>query len=293
MRNDDGGPGYGRDSRLDFVAPRDGEYLLHIKDVRGLEGEDFAYRLTVREAWPDFTLAASPSNPNVPRGGQIPVEVTADRRPAYQGPIEIKVKGLPKGITARAATISAGQDSATVIFDGAADSPAWVAATPFQIEGWAKVDGRDVFRIADAGQRLRVASLMPPPDVFVIAETKEVVLEPGKATTVSFHVDRKNDFKGRVPCAVMNLPPGVRVDNVGLNGVLVPEDETNRTFTLRAEAWAQPAEQPIYVVGTVESNASTRHASGPIALKVAPKQVVGVTPQKPSGSPAENAATRR
>ena len=33
-RNDDGGPGFAEDSRLDFNAPEDGEYLLHIKDVR-------------------------------------------------------------------------------------------------------------------------------------------------------------------------------------------------------------------------------------------------------------------
>lgn len=292
-RNDDGGPGYGRDSHLDFVAPRDGVYLLHIKDIRGLEGEDFAYRLTMRDARPDFSLTASPANPNVPRGGRLPVQVTANRRQGYEGPIQIRVKGLPNGIIASAAAIPASQDSATIIFEGSKDAPDWVAATPFQIEGRAKVDGRDVVRVADPDQPLRVASLMPPPDLFVAAETKEVVLEPGKATTVSFHVDRKNDFKGRVPCNVMGLPPGVRVDNVGLNGVLVPEDQTSRTFTLRAEAWAQPTEQPIYVVGTVESNASTRHASGPIALKVAQKQAADVTPQKASGTPAENAATRR
>ena len=33
-RNDDGGPGYGADSRIDFVAPADGEYVLHLKTFR-------------------------------------------------------------------------------------------------------------------------------------------------------------------------------------------------------------------------------------------------------------------
>ncbi len=37
-RNDDGGPGYGADSRIDFVAPADGQYILHLKDVRGMGG---------------------------------------------------------------------------------------------------------------------------------------------------------------------------------------------------------------------------------------------------------------
>jgi hypothetical protein len=276
MRNDDGGPGYGRDSRLDFVVPRDGEYLLHIKDVRGLEGEDFAYRLTVREARPDFTLSAQPSNPNLPRGGRIPVQVTADRRLGYEGPIEIAVKGQPNGVTASPATIAAGQDSTTVILEGAADAPAWELATHFEIEGKAQVGGRELVREADAGQPLPVVALMPPPDVLVVAQPKEVVLEPGKTTTVSLRVDRKNSFKGRVPCNVMNLPPGVRVDNIGLNGVLVAENETTRAFTLRAENWAQPTDQPIYVVGIVESNSPTRHSSAPLLLKVAQKQMAGV-----------------
>jgi hypothetical protein len=34
-RNDDGGPGYGKDSLLRFTAPADGEYTLRLNDVRG------------------------------------------------------------------------------------------------------------------------------------------------------------------------------------------------------------------------------------------------------------------
>jgi hypothetical protein len=64
-----------------------------------------------------------------------------------------------------------------------------------------------------------------------------------------------------VPCDVVNLPPGVRVVNLGLNGVLVAEDQTKGTFTLRAADWAKPIVQPIYVVARVESNSTTEHPS--------------------------------
>ncbi len=63
--------------------------------------------------------------------------------------------------------------------------------------------------------------------------------------------------------------PAFEVVNVGLNGVLVTEAQTSRTFTLRAEDWAKPIEQPIYVVGQVESNSPTMHPSAPLLLKVA------------------------
>ena len=283
-RNDDGGPGFGSDSRLHFSAPRDGEYVLHLRDVRGLAGPDFAYRLTVREETPDFTLTAQPENPNVPRGGRVPVEVKVNRTLGYDGPIAIEVKGLPKGIRADEATIPAGQGSTVVILAADVDAPLAAPAAPFRIEGHAKINGREAVRVADQDMPLRVASVMPPPDLVVSAEPKEITLEPGKTVTVTLHVERKNGFQGRVPSNVRNLPPGVEVDNVGLNGVLVTEDQTTRTFTLRADDWAWPLDQPIYVVGEVESNSPTVHASAPLLLKVRAKQMASagaVPPAKP------------
>jgi hypothetical protein len=281
LRNDDGGPGYGSDSHLDFVVPRDGEYMVHIKDVRGQEGEDFAYRLTMREAHPDFILSADPGNPNVPRGGRIPVEVTADRREGFNGPIEVVAENLPPGVKAIPATIASGQYSTVLILEdpetAAGRGPTDVAlrsATPFQIVGRGKVGDRDVVRVADAEEPLRVVAVMPPPDVVVAAAPQQLELEAGKQVTVTLQVDRKNGFKGRVPCAIVNLPPGVTVVNSGLNGVLVTENQNTRTFTLRAEDWVETMDQPIYVVAEVESNSPTRHASAPLALKVHSKKVI-------------------
>jgi hypothetical protein len=285
MRNDDGGPGLGSDSRLHFIAPADGDYILHLRDVRGLDGPDFAYRLTVRDEVPDYTLTASPSNPNVPQGGRVPVAVVVNRTLGYDGPVDLKVAGLPAGITVEDTTIPAGQESTTMIFEASANAPLTASAAPFVIEGHARINGRDAVRKANPTAPLQVAAIMPPPDVLVSAEPKEIVLEPGKTTTVTLHIDRKNGFTGRVPCYVRNLPPGVLVDNVGLNGVLVTEEQTSRTFTLRAEDWAWALEQPIYVVGEVESNSPTAHASPPILLKVRGKPQVASAGSTPPTKP--------
>lgn len=276
-RNDDGGPGFGADSRLDFIAPAAGQYLIHIADSRGLAGPNFAYQLMVRGADPDFTLTASPENPNVPRGGRLPVNVTADRMLGYQGPIEVKIAGLPAGVTAENAVIPAGQQSTTVILSASNDAPTGSAAAPFRIEGQAEINGREVTRVADAGSPLRVAALMPAPDIRVAATPDDIVLKPGQTMAVTIHVTRENGFQGRVPCQVANLPPGVRVVNVGLNGVLVHSGESSHTFTLIAEPWAKPGAQPVYIVGQVESDASTSHASLPIRLVVEGKTQVAST----------------
>jgi hypothetical protein len=68
---------------------------------------------------------------------------------------------------------------------------------------------------------------------------------------------------------VRNLPFGVRVLNLGLNGVLVPEGQVERTVFLHAEPWAEAAERPFYAVGKAEA-AATEHSSAPIELVVSP-----------------------
>jgi hypothetical protein len=80
-------------------------------------GPGFAYRLTIRAEIPDFTLVASPDNPNIPQDGAVPVTVFVDRFQGYKGPIEIEVKGLPKGVAASKAEISAEEDSTVVVMD--------------------------------------------------------------------------------------------------------------------------------------------------------------------------------
>ena len=288
-RNDDGGPGYGADSKLDFVAPADGEYLLHLKDVRGMEGEDFAYRLTIREAAPDYRLKAEPANPNIPRGGSTPVTVSVVAVRDFDGPIEIQTSGLPQGVSASAATIMPGQDSTVIVLSADPDAPLDARPAPIEIVGHTMINGHDLARTANSdgetGQPLQLASIVPPPDVVVTTEPRQVSIEPGKETTVTLHVERHNGFKGRIPCSVENLPPGVRVVNVGLNGVLVTEAQSSRTFTLRAEDWAQPIKQPIYVVAMVESNSPTRHPSAPLLLQVAAnKQAASANSGKPDES---------
>jgi len=272
-RNDDGGPGYAADSRIDFVAPSDGKYILHLKDVRGMGGPDFAYRLSIRETVPDYQLTATPQNPNIPKGGRIPLTVSVDRLQGYEGPIEIEVKGLPAGVTAGPAKISAGEDSTVVVLSASADASVDAPPGAMEIVGHATINGHDAARSANLNamlkeQSLQLATIIPPPDVVVTTDTRQVSLEPGQQVTVTLHIERQNGYKGRVPCYVKNLPRGVQVVNIGLNGVLVTETQTSRTFTLRAEDWAKPITQPIYVVAEVESDSSTNHASPPLELKV-------------------------
>jgi hypothetical protein len=114
---------------------------------------------------------------------------------------------------------------------------------------------------------------MPPPDLTMTSETRAIVLEPGGTAEVTVDVQRHNGFGGRVPVNVRNLPPRVLVMDIGLNGVLINETETRRSFTIQALASAEPIEQLIYVGGNIETRSGLQTlytASQPILLKIRP-----------------------
>jgi hypothetical protein len=261
--NDDGGPGYGKDSRLHFTAPADADYLVRISDVRELNGPEYTYRLSIHEPHPDFRLSVTPRNPNVPAGGRIPLTVTALRLDDFDGPIPVSIKDLPAGLHATSGVIAPGQKSTTLTLSADADAKL-ANAVPLKV-----VDEKG--READSMDRLKLVAVMPRADVDVTAETHEVVLEPGGRAKIEVSVSRNNGFAGRVPLDVRNLPPTVRVIDVGLNGVLVNETETKRTFTLEALPWAEPMVQPVFVSGDVETRAGGQQnaiLSAPITLRI-------------------------
>jgi len=270
-RNDDGGALYGKDSRLSFTAPADSDYLVRLADTRGLQGEELAYRLTVREPVPDFTLEVIPSNPNVPRGGRAAVRVSSARIDDFNGPIEVEVRGLPEGVRASRNTIFPGQDSTILVLEADAGA-APAKAARLDVAGRAQIGGREVTRVASADDQLRYLAVSQPPDIHVEGQQKEVVLEAGGTAEVEVAIRRDKGFDGRVPISVLNLPPGVRVLDFGLNGVLVTEEETKRKFVLEAKPWVKPTEQPIALTGEVETRSFLRsnYASAPILLKIVP-----------------------
>ncbi len=267
-RNDDGGPGYGKDSLLHFTAPADGEYIVCIRDVQGLGGEHYAYRLTARHPRPDFRLTVNPRNPNVPRGGTIPVTVTAIRMDGFEGPIDVSLGDLPDGLHASGGVIASGQVSTTLSLS--AESNAKLdAAVQLKASGKASIAGATIARVANPEDHLKLISLMPRADILMTAETKEVTIEPGGSAEITVSIARQGDFRGRVPVEVRNLPPRVRVLDVGLNGVLLNEDESRRSFTIDALPNAEPVDQLIYVSGAIETRSGQQNSyAAPQAIRL-------------------------
>jgi hypothetical protein len=262
-RNDDGGPGYGKDSMIHFTAPADGEYIARISDLRGRKGADLAYELVIRPPHPDYKLALKSPIANLPAGGRVPVTVVVTRIEGYDKPIHLAMAKLPPGLHASEATIPPGENSGTLVLEADPDAKLNRPA-PLIVKD-------DQGREASTEDRLRLIALTAPADILMSAKTREITLTPGTKAQITVNLHRTNGFAGRVPVEVRDLPQEIVVSNVGLNGVLINETETTRTFTIEALPNAKPVEQTIVVSGRVETRAAAQEntfAAEPIRVVV-------------------------
>lgn len=267
--NDDGRFPRGKDSFLRFRAPSDGEYVVRIRDSHGRSGEDFAYRLALRPPRPDFQLSADPPAPNVPQGERIPLRVTALREDGFDGAIRVSVRDLPAGLSAADTVIPPGQMVATVMLKAAAAASIG-ESFPLVVTGTAEVGGKTVTKRANPADRLQLVAVTAPADIEITTDRREVVLRPGEDARIKVTVERRNGFAGRVPVEVLNLPPHTDTPEVGLNRIMIIEEEESREFSIRALPGAKPLRQMVYVAGIVETRSSqpTAFTAEPIELRI-------------------------
>ncbi len=262
-RNDDGGPGYGRDSRIFFDPPADGEYRVRIRDARGLGGAGYGYRLTVRPPRPSFTVRFNPTAPSIFKGSSASVSIAADRIDGYDGPINVHFANVPPGLNVPPTVIEAGTFSTTVALfaEPAAKLPAKLP--PLKLIGEAVIDGQKQVKEATGG----VPKLLEPGDLVTVTDESAVTLRPGAQVKLTVHIERRHGFKGRVPVEVRGLPHGVHALDIGLNGILINENETRRTIVIYAEPWVRPAPHPFVVLARREGK-NTEHGARSVLLKV-------------------------
>jgi hypothetical protein len=235
-------------------------YQVRVTDARGFGGPTFSYRVTVRPPKPDFVVSMSPNAPAVWRNGGDPLNVTLDRIDGFDGPVQLQLEGLPPGFTSPPSFIEAGQLTTSLALFASADASVQPNSR-LRLVARATVDGREVVREANGGTpTLR-------DDLVTRTRISEVLIKPGQETRFTVDVDRKGKFAGRVPVDVRGLPHGVRVLNIGLNGILITEKETSREVVLYAEPWVHPVEIPIIVLSRSEAK-GTEHAAKSIVLKV-------------------------
>jgi WD40 repeat protein len=248
----------GADSHLRFIAPTNGEYLVRVTDVRGFGGgTNHTYTLTVRAPRPDFTVKLENPDPQVSPGSARELRFVATRREGFDGPIRVDLAGLPAGFTTSLPVeIEAGQIRATATLSAApgTTSPSPETAAAVRLTATAEIAGREVAHPMGSLGKLQVGKpprvtveILPGVDRSMVTETPGQPLEfrirPGQTLRAQVRAVR-HDFADRIEFggedSGRNLPHGVYVDNIGLNGLLIVEGQTEREFVITAAAKAPP-----------------------------------------------------
>jgi WD40 repeat protein/mono/diheme cytochrome c family protein len=279
----------GKDSRLTFVCPADGEYMVRIRDARGFGGPDFRYQLTIRQPQPNFKLKVSETKVAMPVGSGREWSVEATRFDGLDGPIAVQLHGLPAGVLAtNPLIIEAGQQVAlgTIFVTESLDSQV-LQAKQFEVSltASAQVAGRTLQReleeklsvaVSEASEvQLRLFAANQGDD-----EVEELTIRPGETISARVVVER-NRTDTRIELGKedsgRNLPHGAFVDNIGLNGLLIPEGQMEREFYITAAPKVLPGRRQFHL----KSATAGKPTSKPIWLHVlapdeVPSQVVSL-----------------
>lgn len=213
-----------------FEIKEDGTYRLQIRDLFGGTRNEPGniYRLLVRQAAPDFSLAAwavhmtlrngdraALSKPMALRAGSSNAfEVVVQRRDGFDGDIELTMEGLPEGLNATGLKIAKGKTFGHLILTAAPDAkPAFGVA---RIVGKAVINGQAVSRpcriasmewpvkdakgeipsprlMADVPVSVTNSELAP---VIIAAEPKVWETQAGQTLKIPLKLTWNNDFTG-------------------------------------------------------------------------------------------------
>lgn len=283
--NDDGSERKtGSDSRLHFLAPQDGKYFVRVTDARGFQGEDFKYRLEVRHARPDFKVSLQNEKTLSPGGGRE-FTVTVERIDGFDQAIEVELTGGPAAVRI---------DSPLLIEPGQlkAKGTLWLEKDhePISDEQWngvqvtarstrnkqtisKTVNGFKPIEIKESPKaEFRVVSVeTAESDAFDLQEPFVITIRPGESVEAKI-VARRTRHQGRISFGMAeagrNFPHGVFVDNIGLNGLMIPAGKNEQRFFLTAEKWVKPQERLFHL----RANNVDGEVTLPILLRIVDQQ---------------------
>jgi hypothetical protein len=278
--DDDGDRKLGADSRLLLTAPADGDYLVRVTDTRGHGGDRFAYRLIVREAKPDFKVTLNGANPTVNPGSGRLFSVAVDRMDGFEDDITVDITNLPSGFAVSTPiVIQAGHVEAKATIHTAADAeqPNETNAPMPKVTATAMVNGQAITKEVNTlgkiklGEKPKLLVALEPYDKeatnfverSITDKPLEITIAPGQSIPAWLKVKRSG-HDDLVTFTVESLPHGVIVDNIGLNGVLIPKGEDRRQIFLTAAKWVPEIDRLCFA----EAKQSDNPTSVPVLLHV-------------------------
>jgi len=287
----------GKDSRIDWTCPADGEYIVQIRDLHGRGGDTYVYNISARPSRPDFTVQCDDDKSLVGPGSGYAVYLIASRRNGFAGEIKLSAENLPPGVTATTDRIPANMTQGCVVFRAAADAKPdfrrirmYATAEIPQADGKMQTVRHEVTPLEEiylpGGGRGRfevnthVVSVTAPSDVVLKLSSNHADLKPGGTATIDVDVVRQNGYDKNVILDVYlrhlgskygdPLPPGVSLDEAASKTLLSPTETKGKIILKAAPDAPEIQNLPIAVLGQVSINfvVKVSHASEPLFITV-------------------------
>jgi len=288
------------DSRIEnWEAPADGRFVVEVSDVHGRGGERFTYSLLARPSQPHYRLEVSGDRTVIAPGVTGVVFVRSIRKEGFTGDIELKVDGLPAGVTAVCGSIPGPCQDGCILLRCESDAKARSFGT-LRITGTASLPGPDkknaIVQTVIAhpyGELMRgggarylvptddhVVSIVDAVDVKAVRfRPSEITLKPGETKTVEVGIERRPGFQGAITLSVASqllgsvfgncLPDGVTLD--ASSQVRITGKQLTGTLVFKAAANAKPVRrQLVPIMGEVSVNFTLRmlHGGDPFWMTV-------------------------
>jgi len=256
----------GKDSSIEFLTPYDGRFLIRLRDTRGQSGTDYHYRLSIVPPNPrfDFKLETNELTLRPDVGSEFIVSI--DRFDGLDEDVQIEFEDLPEGIRViQPLTIEKGQLKAIGQIRALSNQLSELPKE-FEITLKAKCQLGNQERIADQKPKLKI-KVNPKPTMTLKIVGKDdpdeappiekLHIRPGQTVSAKLVIQRGElagdiafggDDSGR------NLPHGCFVDNIGLNGLLIPAGQSTREVFITAAPIVQPQRRVFHLRGNVDGN---------------------------------------
>jgi len=256
----------GKDSSIEFLTPYDGRFLIRLRDTRGQSGTDYHYRLSIVPPNPrfDFKLETNELTLRPDVGSEFIVSI--DRFDGLDEDVQIEFEDLPEGIRViQPLTIEKGQLKAIGQIRALSNQLSELPKE-FEITLKAKCQLGNQERIAEQMPKLKI-KVNPKPTMTLKIVGKvdpdeappieKLHIRPGQTVSAKLVIQRGElagdiafggDDSGR------NLPHGCFVDNIGLNGLLIPAGQSTREVFITAAPIVQPQRRVFHLRGNVDGN---------------------------------------
>lgn len=214
------------DPSLEFDVPGGTTSVeLALRDLDGRGGAGYAYRLVVEPVRPAFSLRLQSSQVSLPRGGTTAVAVAVDRLGGYGGPIQLAVRELPDGWTAKGGTVAPGQASGVLSISASADAqsgPVELEVVGTAPEGAPPASATASFVLAQQNNLpMRIihlprlaGALAPGVPVALEVPAEPAVIAHGVGGKVPIKVVKTNGDVGELSVSALSPPAGLNVPEV-------------------------------------------------------------------------------